>query len=115
MKNLTYLFFFFGILSAAQVERTQIKGQINTELDTPLTGITVFNGNSLEGTVTNENGEFYIEVTKGDQLSFKAVQFESFSLEVSEKVIQEKKITLSLNANVQDLDVVNVSLSLIHI
>lgn len=109
MKNFIYLFLFIGFLGTAQVERVQIKGQIITELNTPLTGITIFNGSSLEGTVTNDSGVFYIDAMKGDELSFKAVQFEAFSFNVTAKIIKEKKIALNLSADVKDLDVVNVS------
>ena len=98
-----------GLLSTAQKERIQIKGLIRTDLSTTLTGITIFNGNSLEGTVTNESGAFYIDAMVGDELSFKAVQFETFSVEISQKVIKDKKIELSLNADVKDLETVNVS------
>jgi len=43
MKNLVYFFLFIGMVTTAQVERIQVKGQIITELNTSLTGITVFN------------------------------------------------------------------------
>ncbi|MGJ8683409.1 MAG: carboxypeptidase-like regulatory domain-containing protein [Nonlabens sp.] len=109
MKYLTYIFLFLGVICTAQKERIQIKGIINTDLSTPLTGITIFNGNSLEGTVTNDKGFFYIDAMEGDELSFKAIQFETFSLKVSNQVIEDKKIELSLNADVKDLEVVNVN------
>ncbi|PQJ31869.1 hypothetical protein BST92_07985 [Nonlabens arenilitoris] len=97
------------MLTSAQVQRVQVKGTISSELNTDLSGITIFNNNSLEGTVTNDSGVFYIDVKKGDQLSFKAIQFESFSLNVSEKVVEEKKIELGLNPDVKDLETVNLS------
>lgn len=109
MKNFIYIFLFLGMLSSAQVQRVQVKGTISSELNTDLSGITIFNNNSLEGTVTNDSGVFYIDVKKGDQLSFKAIQFESFSLNVSEKVVEEKKIELGLNPDVKDLETVNLS------
>nr|WP_042287442.1 hypothetical protein [Nonlabens ulvanivorans] len=109
MKNFIYLFLFLGMLSSAQVERVQIKGTISSDLNSDLSGITIFNNNSLEGTITNNNGVFYIDVKKGDQLSFKAIQFESFSLNVSDVVIKEKKIQLGLNADVNELETVNLS------
>ncbi|WOI22755.1 carboxypeptidase-like regulatory domain-containing protein [Nonlabens ulvanivorans] len=109
MKNFIYIFLFLGMLSNAQVQRVQIKGTISSELNTDLSGITIFNNSSLEGTVTNDSGVFYIDVKKGDQLSFKAIQFESFSLNVSEKVVEEKRIDLGLNPDVKDLETVNLS------
>ncbi|WP_146105125.1 carboxypeptidase-like regulatory domain-containing protein [Nonlabens arenilitoris] len=109
MKNFIYIFLFLGMLTSAQVQRVQVKGTISSELNTDLSGITIFNNNSLEGTVTNDSGVFYIDVKKGDQLSFKAIQFESFSLNVSEKVVEEKKIELGLNPDVKDLETVNLS------
>nr|WP_042291611.1 hypothetical protein [Nonlabens ulvanivorans] len=58
MKNFIYLFLFLGMLSSAQVERVQIKGTISSDLNSDLSGITIFNNNSLEGTITNNNGVF---------------------------------------------------------
>lgn len=110
MKNLFYLFLLIGLFVQSQ-DRIQIKGVINSDLSTPLSGITIFNNNSLEGTVTNESGVFYIDVIEGDQLSFKAIQFESFTLKVSKVVIEQKQVKLNLNEDVKDLDVVNVSSS----
>ncbi|GAK75286.1 hypothetical protein JCM19296_864 [Nonlabens ulvanivorans] len=52
------------MLSNAQVQRVQIKGTISSELNTDLSGITIFNNSSLEGTVTNDSGVFYIDVKK---------------------------------------------------
>ncbi|GAK88709.1 hypothetical protein JCM19297_3222 [Nonlabens ulvanivorans] len=46
------------MLSSAQVERVQIKGTISSDLNSDLSGITIFNNNSLEGTITNNNGVF---------------------------------------------------------
>lgn len=109
MKYLIHIFLLIGLLSAAQKDRVQIKGMISSDLNTPLIGITVFNNNSLEGTVTNGNGVFYIDAMENDELSFKAIQFESFSLKVTDKVLMEKKIQLTLDADVKELDDVNVS------
>nr|WP_152557871.1 hypothetical protein [Nonlabens ulvanivorans] len=64
MKNFIYIFLFLGMLSTAQVQRVQIKGTISSELNTDLSGITIFNNSSLEGTVTNDSGVFYIDVKK---------------------------------------------------
>lgn len=109
MKYLVPFFLLIGLLSTAQKERVQIKGTINSDLKSPLMGITVFNNNSLEGTVTNDDGTFFIDVMENDELSFKAVQFESFSLKVTDKVLQEKNIELTLNADIKELDDVKVS------
>lgn len=107
MKNLLYIFLCAGLFVNAQ-DRVQIKGVIESDLKTQLSGITIFNNNSLEGTVTNESGVFYIDAVQGDELSFKALQFESFKLEVTELVIKRQKVKLKFNEDVKDLDVVNV-------
>ncbi|WP_438962447.1 carboxypeptidase-like regulatory domain-containing protein [Nonlabens sp.] len=109
MKNILFFFLLTGLLSTAQKERVQIKGTINSELNSPLLGVTVFNNNSLEGTVTNDDGAFYIDAMVNDELSFKAVQFESFSIKITDVVLQEKNINLTLKADVKQLDDVNVS------
>jgi hypothetical protein len=88
----------------SQVERTQLNGTITNALEEPQEGITVFNNNSLEGTVTNENGKFYLDVKAGDKLSFRAVQYDPFVLTVSQNIVDQGSTELKLTEGVNLLD-----------
>ncbi|WP_213520744.1 carboxypeptidase-like regulatory domain-containing protein [Nonlabens sp.] len=104
MKKMLLFLLLVGGLVSAQKERIQIQGVINSTTNEPLEGVTVFNLSSLEGTVTNEEGGFFIHAREKDQLSFKAVQLESFSLTITKNVIEDRKIIISLSEGVNQLD-----------
>ncbi len=109
MKYLSILLFFISTIAVAQNNRVQIKGTISSTIEGPLLGITVFNKNSLEGTITNDEGVFFIETRAGDELLFKALQFETITLKISKNIIEEKEISLGLKEDIKQLEVVNVS------
>jgi hypothetical protein len=104
MKIFLLFLLLVGGLVSAQKERVQIQGVINSTTNKPLEGVTVFNLGSLEGTVTNGEGVFFIHARETDKLSFKAVQLESFSLTITKKVIEERKVLISLSEGVNQLD-----------
>jgi hypothetical protein len=104
MKKMLLFLLFVGGLASAQKERVQIQGVINSITNKPLEGVTVFNSGSLEGTVTNKQGGFFIHARETDKLSFKAVQLESFSLTITKKIMDDKKVLISLNEGVNQLD-----------
>ncbi|MFT4838799.1 MAG: hypothetical protein ACJAWA_001123 [Nonlabens sp.] len=108
MKIFLLFLLFVGGLVSAQKERVQIQGVINSTTNKPLEGVTVFNLGSLEGTVTNEEGGFFIHARETDKLSFKAVQLESFSLTITKNVIEDRKVLISLSEGVNQLDEVIV-------
>ena len=89
MKNILLLIFFACSFSYAQKERIQIQGSLTSESNEPLQGVTVFNQAALEGTISNKEGNFFIYAREGDKLSFKAVQFEPFSLKITENELDE--------------------------
>jgi hypothetical protein len=108
MKIFLLFLLLVGGLVSAQKERVQIQGVINSTTNNPLEGVTVFNLGSLEGTVTNEEGGFFIHARETDKLSFKAVQLESFSLTITKNVIEDRKVLISLSEGVNQLDEVIV-------
>jgi hypothetical protein len=109
MKNLYILFLLVTSFSMGQRERAQIEGVIITSGEETLGGITVFNNASLEGTVTNDKGTFYIDVKEGDRLDFRAVQFSNFKLTVGKETVSSKKLVLNLQEGVNELDEVRIS------
>lgn len=115
MKIHLLLFLSLCIFASAQKERIQIQGTILNTIDEPLEAVTVFNTTSLEGTVSNENGKFFIHVREGDQLSFKAVQLEPFAINISSKIINDKKIAISLKNAVNQLEEVFIDNGLMRI
>lgn len=108
MKNLLLFLFLVSTVMVAQ-ERKQIKGTINNVFNGPLEGITIFNNMTLEGTVTNENGVFYIDVRSGDDLSFNAVQYDPFTLQITQSTVDKGTTQLTFSQGVNVLDEVVVT------
>lgn len=115
MKKLALLLFLISAIAFAQKERVQIKGTVTSASEEPIEGITIFNLNNLEGTITNEQGIFYINVMEGDKLNFDAVQFEPFTLKVGANTIKTRTATLQLNEGVNKLDEVIIQDNLMMI
>lgn len=109
MKNFYILFLILSTFCAAQKDRVQIKGVISSVDDKDLGGITVFNINSYEGTVTNEGGTFFIDVKEGDQLDFRSVQFSNFKLVAGIETITSRKLKINLEESINELDEVRLS------
>jgi hypothetical protein len=115
MKNILIVLFLISGLINAQKERVQIQGTLNSEANQPLQGVTVFNDAALEGTVTNKEGKFFIYARVGDKLTFQAVQFEPFSLSINDKVMEDKKVIISLSEAVNQLDEVIIDDGLMRV
>ncbi|MGB3592201.1 MAG: carboxypeptidase-like regulatory domain-containing protein [Nonlabens sp.] len=91
-------------LCVAQTDRFQIKGLIVNSLEIPQGGITVFNQNSQDGTVTNEEGKFSIAVASGDRLLVQAIQYESFTMVVTGNTLKQREIHITLREGINRLD-----------
>ncbi len=109
MKHLLLFLALFIAGTAGAQERKQLQGTIIGVMKEPLEGITVFNAATLEGTVTNQEGKFYIEVRSGDQLSFDSIQYDPFTLTVTEATVKKGTTTLTFTQGVNLLDEVYVT------
>ncbi len=89
-------------------QRIDIKGIVLSE-NQDVEGVTIFNTSSNRGTVTNEKGEFNIEVSLNDRIQVSALQFSPISLIINEEVINSKYIKIYLIEKVNQLDAVLLS------
>ncbi|WP_299368056.1 carboxypeptidase-like regulatory domain-containing protein [Winogradskyella sp.] len=86
-----------------EVERVTINGRIAVSSEDK-EGVTVYNTSSNKGTVTDENGDFEIEVALNDIIEFRALQFKDFKITITEDVLKSKKLTVILVEEVNKLD-----------
>ncbi|WP_438962448.1 carboxypeptidase-like regulatory domain-containing protein [Nonlabens sp.] len=98
------LLFLLPVITLSQVDRVQIKGYIQNELDEPVAGITIFNENSFETTVTTSTGSYRIDVKAGDKVIFKSPEHEPVTLVVTDRTIKEKVVTITLGDGINVLD-----------
>ncbi|MDT0675758.1 hypothetical protein [Autumnicola musiva] len=93
----------------SQTGRSIINGNVLVPPGDEAGGITIFNKNARRGTVTDYSGDFQMMVRAGDSLVFSAVQFEDFTVVVSERLIALGTMTINLNTAVNDLPEVRLS------
>ena len=104
-----YLFIVCSSFLNAQNQRVLLKGVLQSSTNISVGGVTIFNQNTREGTISNEEGSFFIGVKKGDVLKIDAVQFKVFQLSVGQGVIDSGEAVITLNEGVNQLDKIVLS------
>lgn len=100
MKNLLIIIavFLCGSTVFAQVpERVMVSGTIQMPPEDNHDGISVFNANTKEGTVTDNDGEFEIAVGLNDSLRISSVQFRPFTVVIDQGIVNSGQINISVN------------------
>lgn len=85
----------FGI--AQEQERIGINGTIQMPEGDDSEGISVFNLNTGRGTVSNNAGEFNIEVALNDSIRVSAVQFQNFTIIIDQGIIDSGQMQILVN------------------
>lgn len=99
---------FVTTIQAQINSRILIKGKINVSIESDASGINVYNLSTTKGTITDDYGEFLIAVAKGDKLYFSGVQYQDFTVEITEDIIKNKKLNITINEAVTELEEVTV-------
>lgn len=103
----TTLLILFSVLSltafSQDVKRISVNGKIIVSSDDK-EGVAVYNTSSNKGTTTDENGNFKINVSVNDVVEFSALQFEDFSVTITENIIMSKQLTVILVEEINKLD-----------
>ena len=111
-KNIFFLLFIFlmsNISVLAQNDyRTWIRGKvIYKNVNVP--NANVINNTSQRATITNNDGEFEIEVKLNDKLIFSSVQYQITELNITKNILQKNRILIDVNEKVTELDQVVVT------
>lgn len=107
MKKITLFLFALllsGITFAQLNTRNLIRGKINVEANRDAENINIFNINTSKGTYTNKNGEFLIAVDKGDKLLISGLQYQEFKVGITQKILDDKFISISINERINQLE-----------
>lgn len=102
------ILFFIQNITAQIDDRVYVAGEVVVPLDGEASQIEVINLNTKKGTVTNEYGQFGISVKEGDRLRFEAVQYQNFTVIVDKNIVENKKLTIKINDEINTLDEVIV-------
>jgi hypothetical protein len=103
-KSLLLLLLLISFTVSSQVsKRIKVDGKIIVE-GQDVNAITVFNTSTKQGVVTDQNGEFSIEVGVNDFIEFRALQYQQFDLQISQAIINSKRIRVFLIEEINKLD-----------
>ncbi|MCL6294216.1 carboxypeptidase-like regulatory domain-containing protein [Jejuia spongiicola] len=110
MKKLLVILAFFVSISAVSqtVKRIEVSGNIIVE-GSDIIGITIFNVSTGIGTITDEKGEFKLNVALNDTIEVSALQYQNISFIVNKDIIESKKIKLFLIEEINKLDEIVVT------
>ena len=103
MKKHLLLLVFFLFSASYLVAQTKVSGYVVDNNDEPVAFASVLFKNSTTGTITNENGRFYLESDETwNTLSISFIGYETVQLELYRKVNYDIKIVL--NEIIESLD-----------
>ena len=105
LKKLLPLFVFcITFLGVSQeIKRENISGKIIIEGD-DIYGITVFNVSSGSATITNETGDFKIEVALNDAIEIRALKYQNIDIIINESILETRKLNVFLIEKINQLD-----------
>ncbi len=108
--NKLFVLFFIVVASVKGLAQTavQIQGVVSVE-NASAEGIHVTNLVSEKSTVTNEKGEFRLEVKEDDLLVFSAVHLNYWRKSISANDLKNGKIEIVMTAKISELDEVEVT------
>ena len=111
MKN--YILIFFTLLSALMVtaqedQRKMIRGQVLFK-DTNVPNQIVYNSTTEEGTTTDKDGRFAINVKLDDQLIFTSVNYELMVFNVTQEILDKNRLVVDVNEKITELGEVVVT------
>lgn len=93
-------------------ESIAIRGSILNE-DSDITGLSVINTTLNKATITDAQGLFVITASLGDTLSIQGIPFQPLEIEVTQRIFTEATLQITLIRQVNDLDTVYVSNTLL--
>lgn len=111
MKNLILFVSIFMLsisLNAQITQRVKTKGRIIVTTN-DVEGVTVYNTSSNKGTITNNKGEFELDVRLNDVIEFSALQFEKFVVNIDEKILNNRYFSVYLVERINKLDEVIIT------
>jgi hypothetical protein len=105
MKQL--LFLLFSLFSIMLIAQTKVSGEIKDAIGEPVAFANVIFKDSNEGTITNEDGRFYLESDSNyDTVSFSFVGYKTLDVTLGQKTTYKMTVTLEEEASALDAVVI---------
>jgi hypothetical protein len=106
--HIIFFMFFCYVCFGQNDYRTWIKGKVLYK-NINVIGANVINNTSQNATITNNDGEFEIEVKLNDKLLFSSVQYQISELNITKDILQKNRIVIDVNEKVTALDEVVIT------
>ena len=97
-----------NVLSAQQDYRTWLRGKVLYQ-DSNVVAANVLNTTSEKATITDDNGNFAIEVQLNDELIFSSVQYEIRAIVITKEILQRNRLVIDVREKITQLDEVVIS------
>lgn len=109
-NNLLVLFLMLTTVSvfAQDNDRNLLRGSVIYR-DISVPNLDVINVTAEDATVTDEDGDFAIDVKLGDQIVFTAVNYQIKIVFITEDILKKNRLVIDVNEKVTELDEVVVS------
>lgn len=88
--------------------RTWLRGKIIYQ-NTNVMAANVVNTTTQQATISNDNGEFAIEVQLGDELVFTSLQYQIRVVKITKEILQRGRLVIDVNEKVTELEEVVVT------
>lgn len=106
---LSVVVFFFVLMVTAQDDgRRLLMGKVIYK-NVNVANEYVINSTTEKATVTNDDGEFSIEVKEGDELVFTAVNYQYKLVTVTPEILEKNRLIVTVNEKVTELDEVVIT------
>lgn len=100
---------FFAPLAIAQADyRTWLRGKVMYQ-NTNVVAANVVNSTTQRATISDDNGEFAIEVMMDDELVFTSLQYQIRVVKITKEILQRGRLVIDVNEKVTELDEVVVT------
>lgn len=110
IKNILFLLTVFStVLGFSQdAERIPLMGSV-MYMNVPVPNENVINATAERATITNDKGQFKINVKLGDQLVFSAVNYNIKVVTITEEILENNRLVVSVDEKVTELDEVVIT------
>ncbi len=108
MKKIFFLVLVFYSFTNYSQQREYIKGKLLYK-NTNVPAANVINNTAQFSTITDSNGEFEISVFEGDEIIFSSVQYKIRTITISLEMLRKRRIIVSVDESITELDEVIVT------
>ena len=108
MKKITTSIFLLINLILFSQDRVPIKGKLIYR-NINVVAANVVNNTAQTNTITDANGEFDIDVDLNDEIIFSSVQYQIKSVRITEKILNSKRLIVSINEKITELEEVVIT------